>query len=503
MDEIKPTLPLRVVVPVLMVYFILSALGLRFHELGLEEGQQYLFGRDSASLADLYHNMRYEGHPRLWCILLYGIIHYVTADFAAIQVFHLLITTATVYIFLRYAPFDRLIKIGLVFGYYFIFEYNLQSRSYALGILLLFITCLLLNRPVKYLPFIGFLLLMMCNTDIFYAFAAVGIYLYLLMDYAAQRRLLTTPFYLLTAFFLAGLACSLIQAQIPHEDYIVNTSPEKWLSGKNLSMACLTLAGGWLPVPQQRAHFWNTFLVNAGGVGVVARVVLSIFLLLLPGALLKNNPRALVFYYCSLFLLLALLIVTTFSAARYFGMVVIYFLAAWWIAGNGTNEGIPAPALLLAAFRGLVLVQLAVGLFALEQDLTRPFSQAKNAVAWLKDHRLNDQVMVVNGYIAGPALSTYLGKKVWYLNTGGEGSFCYWRRPYFPIPPKTLTEEITGSPFLPHLDTFILLSSTEIDQHLLQAGPGGFRFNPLRNFRDGILSTEDCYIYQAIRTVNH
>jgi len=103
MNPIKPTLSLRIVIPVLMGYLVLTIIGLYYHELGLEEGQQYVFARDSRSLADLYHNMRYEGHPRTWCMLLYGIIHFITPSLVAIHLLHLAITATTVYLFLRYA----------------------------------------------------------------------------------------------------------------------------------------------------------------------------------------------------------------------------------------------------------------------------------------------------------------------------------------------------------------------------------------------------------------
>jgi hypothetical protein len=179
-------------------------------------------------------------------------------------------------------------------------------------------------------------------------------------------------------------------------------------------------------------------------------------------------------------------------------MVVIYLIAAWWLAANDTG-GLIVPSVPRMIVGSLILVQAAVGLFAWEQDIARPFSQARNAAAWIKQQGLNTQPLVVNGYIAGPALSVYLGKKLWYLNTGEEGSFCLWRRPYFPIPERTVAEEMAASPFLPRLDSFVLLSSKALGQQDMS----GFRFLSLQNFRDGILPMEDCYIYEAKRTVNH
>jgi len=503
MNPIKPTLSLRAVIPVLLGYLVLSIIGLYYHELGLEEGQQYVFARDSRSLADLYHNMRYEGHPRTWCMLLYWVIHFITPSLVAIHFLHLAITTATVFLFLRYAPIHRLVKIGLVFGYYFLFEYNLQDRSYALGILLLFASCWLLNDPVKHWPFIAILLFLLCNTDIFYAFTAVGLFLYIASIYTQQGRLFTTPFYWLTGMFMLALACTYIQAQIPRGDYIVHSRLNKGFSRENLASACLALTAGWLPIPDDRLHFWNSFWIAEPANTRFLRPALALFFLITPAFILRAFPRVLVFYYSSLLLLLGLMMVTGFTAARYFGMVVIYFLAAAWLAGNEAGEALTIAPLFRPVVGILVLIQLGVGLYAWGQDLTRPFSQAKNAVAWLKARQLTGQPVVVNGYIAGPALSTYLGKKVWYLNTGGEGSFCLWRQAYFPGPANTIVGQLAVAPFLPRLDSFLLLSSKDVDQLLLPAGSAGFRFVPLQRFSNGILPMEDCYMYQATRIVNH
>ena len=113
----KTLLPYRIVLPLLCGYVLITLLGLHNHELALEEAQFFLFGRDSDSLSALYHNMQYEGHPRLWCFLLYLINHNLSSSFIAIQVLHLLITSTTVFLFLRYAPFARWVKIGIVFSF--------------------------------------------------------------------------------------------------------------------------------------------------------------------------------------------------------------------------------------------------------------------------------------------------------------------------------------------------------------------------------------------------
>ncbi len=50
----------------LLVFFSLGATLILTHALWQDEWQAWLLARDSRSLAELFHNLRYEGHPALW-----------------------------------------------------------------------------------------------------------------------------------------------------------------------------------------------------------------------------------------------------------------------------------------------------------------------------------------------------------------------------------------------------------------------------------------------------
>src|SRR5579871_2388342 len=196
-----PTLSLRRLAPVLALYMILSALGLYTHELFLDEAHHFLLARDSSSLADLYYNARFDGHPRLWHTLLFLITHTLTTNPAAMQVLQWIITTGVAFVFLRYAPFTLPVKAGLLFGYYLLFEYSLLSRNYALGLLFLFLACALLANGRRPLFIVGLLVLLMCNTHLFFTFASIGLYACLFIDFAGQKKLFTRPFLFFTACF--------------------------------------------------------------------------------------------------------------------------------------------------------------------------------------------------------------------------------------------------------------------------------------------------------------
>jgi len=522
--DARAATPLRLVLPLLALYLVITILGLHYHELSLEEAQFFLFGRDSTSLSALYHNMQYEGHPRLWCSLLYLIIHYITPGYAGMQVLHLAVTTATVFLFLRYAPFGLLSKILIIGGYYFLFEYDILSRSYSLGILLLFSCCILLRNPAKNIGWIGLLALLLCNTHLFFSFTAIGIFAYLFVEMAGQKRLLSRPFVGFSLLVLTGMVSTLFQGHIPPEDKLIPVIPGGWHTAKNFSAASYAIIRGWLPIPNlPSANFWNTYWLDDNHIGGVIRTLLFGGLLVFPAVILKPQIKALLFYYTSIGLLFLFFLVLPMVASRYFGVGYVVFLAACWMAGDARLlatrsdrsssrpdffgfRHISAPRLrtsLRFALYAIFAVQALVGIYALCQDFSRPFSQAKNAIAYIKEHRLEDQEMIVDGYIAGPALSVYSGKPLYYLNIGQKGSYCVWRNSYFPHPAPTMEQEISRSgDFLHGLDKFILVSNRQMEAELIRSGDSHFTFTFLSGFPNSITAMENSYIYQATRKIN-
>src|SRR6186713_2793474 len=129
--------PVRFALMVTAGFFVIALIGMLSHEMWRDEHQAWLVARDANSLPQLLANMNYEGNPALWQFFLF-LITRVTHDPIYMQAFHLLVATSFIFIFNRYAPLSNLHKILFSFGYFAIYEYAVISRSYSLGILLMF-----------------------------------------------------------------------------------------------------------------------------------------------------------------------------------------------------------------------------------------------------------------------------------------------------------------------------------------------------------------------------
>src|SRR5439155_7505540 len=105
------------------------------HEMWHDELNSWDVARDAHSLPGLFANMHYEAHPALWYLCLYVLTRF-TSDPRAMQALHLAIASTTVAVVAWASPFKPLERWLLAFGYFFVFEFAVISRGYALGILL-------------------------------------------------------------------------------------------------------------------------------------------------------------------------------------------------------------------------------------------------------------------------------------------------------------------------------------------------------------------------------
>jgi hypothetical protein len=116
-------------------FFLLGLFGILNHSMWRDELNVWLIARDSSSLLELFHNIKYEGHPALWYLCLY-FLNQFTSNPVAMQFLHLLIATSSIFIFIKYSPFTPLQKLLFSFGYLPFYEYLVISRNYAIGLLL-------------------------------------------------------------------------------------------------------------------------------------------------------------------------------------------------------------------------------------------------------------------------------------------------------------------------------------------------------------------------------
>ena len=156
----------RAVLNTAFAVFVLSLLYVGFrHEAWFDEAQAWLIARDDTPWRILSQTARYEGTPPLWHLLLWAPAH-LGYPYRGLWLISATLACGGAYIVLYRSVFPALMRVGIVFSYYFAYQYAIIARSYAIDLVLFPAIALLhrqrLDRPILYCILLG--LIANCNT---------------------------------------------------------------------------------------------------------------------------------------------------------------------------------------------------------------------------------------------------------------------------------------------------------------------------------------------------
>jgi hypothetical protein len=210
---------------VFLFFISLAYVTLLHHEMWRDELQAWLIAIGSASVGELFQNIQYERHPALWYLSLYFLSRLSEMPIV-MQVFHILLATAGIYLLARFAPFTKVQKFCFAFGYFPFYEYGVISRGYVMGVVCLFAFCALQSRTPKHSLVQVCVLALLANTSIYGAMIASAFGLYIVVDWLSVLREKPGPEksrILLLSLLIVGLgvATSIVQIMLPERSFQV------------------------------------------------------------------------------------------------------------------------------------------------------------------------------------------------------------------------------------------------------------------------------------------
>ena len=186
---------------VFVLYLIVTGYTMLHHEMWGDEIHSWNIAKGSSSYADLIYNSRYEGHPPVWYTILWTISKF-THETEYVQMVHWFIAALIVFLVLFFSPMPLLSRILVPFGYYFMYEYSVLSRNYAIGILLACCICIIIRKDFRYkMPLYYVLLFLMSNTHLLAMVLAGCMHLYFLLLQIEHKK----TFKIATVHILAGV----------------------------------------------------------------------------------------------------------------------------------------------------------------------------------------------------------------------------------------------------------------------------------------------------------
>ena len=419
-----------------LLFFGIGLINILNHELWRDEIEAWLIAKESTSITNLFKNFDLEGHPCLWYLCLYLISRF-TDNIFAMQIFHLILATGAILIFVRFSTFTKLQKILLVFSYFLFYEYATISRNYAIGILLIFVICWLFQKRTKtYLP-LSILLFFLCQTNVFGLIIAILFGFSLVFEYATDQNLRESfsikkwKIIISILIFIIGISSSILQMLPPVDSVHVvgwNTNLNQWMFLRTFK----TIWYSYFPVPKIDYRFWGTNILNSGflQVNLAAILIFCICLFFI--------RKPVVFYVYSLgtFGILAFFYLKHYGALRHHGHLFILLIVCFWIARYYPNIELTSRLLskvtkffikIRPAFITLLFFfHFIAGIIAISYDWKYPFSASREVVKYIQEQNLDHFTIAGDIDYVTQFVSAYFNKKIYYPGSNRFGSFPIW-----------------------------------------------------------------------------
>ncbi|XZF13685.1 hypothetical protein ACTHGU_18040 [Chitinophagaceae bacterium MMS25-I14] len=399
------------------VYLTLLAISISHHELWGDELHSWNIAKASGSFTELLHNTRYEGHPPVWYTLMW-LLSKCTHNLVYLQCLQFCIISATIFVFLFYSPFPKIVKALLPFGYFFLYEYGTLSRNYAVGVLLAFIICLLLQRQGKTNYILYYLsLLLLSNTHLLGLLLAAALHLYFLLRNMEKTGRKNTVMHLLPGCIILLPAIYFI---FPPGDSQLNM--HFWLSIRNshiLADMAVAPVKAFLTIPAWwNYHFWNTNFLDTAGGGI--RFILSALLILLIIVTLKNDRRSMLLFIANFLLTCTVEMLFSMTSIRYLGFLFISFIVACWL--HYARQPLNKTGLWILC--SILFVQICGSIIAVSRDVKYPFSNAYKVNELLQQVPAGEKS--VSDYWCLNNVAAYTGKPFYCIELNRKISFLLW-----------------------------------------------------------------------------
>ncbi len=400
------------------------------HSLWRDEMNVWLIARDSPNFTTFIDNIHYDrAHPGLWHCMV-AVLEALFDHPLAMQIWHWLLSVASLILFWRFSTFLQGQKWLFTFGYLPFYEYSIVARNYAVAMLILFAICALWpTRQRAYWPLAG-LVALLANSNVYGLWIAIAIALTLALDdsFITKRCQRGWDIVLSVALMVGGCVVSLYFI-LPPNEVAQSALGESffYFDSERLIQTVGRLFAGYYVVVPNRERWLDVIVCGAIAIVVVALILLR----------LLKKPTALAFYLLANGLILGFTYVKFMpQAMRHFGNLYLVLIAALWLAQQSPPSTVltqrfprwhRAADLTKGWFRVMLTTVLVVHLVAGVQrfalDLAVPNSAGRAAGAYMRAQGLDEEFIVGSRDAEMAPLSGYLGRPIYYPERQEMGSF--------------------------------------------------------------------------------
>ena len=493
----------------LLVFFALGLLGILNHAMWRDELNGWLIARDSTSLGEFWNNIRYEGHPILWYACLY-LLNQITQNAIAMQLFHLLLASIGMGLFIYFSPFSRLQKLLFTLGYLPIYEYLLISRNYAIGVLFLFAFCTLFQTRQKSYLWLALILAFLANTNAYCLLITIALTITLIFEYISSKYLdLKINASLQNALsslliVTVGISISLLLL-IPPGDSTLQGGADQWF-----------LQWDFHRFNQALTRIWNSYILvlvpgDSKPLDVFLFAIISLGILSFTITIFLEYPIVLCSYLIGTGGIVLFTYLKFLGSARHYGHLYLILITAFWLTK------FYSPSTLLTQFiikinskttsiftrwlswtkkykttfiMIILYAQLAAGIVSFSRDIFLPYSASRETARYIQENYLNDYLIIGSEDFAISPISGYLQKKIYYPETQQQGSFVLFNQQRKIVNDQEILVQVEKLIEQNQKPVLLILN------HPLNVSQSGLTIKKIREFTHSFIGNEVYYLYQ-------
>ena len=390
------------------------------HEYWRDEVRVLSIVEDAQSPLDLVRNIRYEGHPALWYLLLY-FCHWVADTRLVLPIASLAVAAVAMGVFMLRAPFPWWFKALFLFCAFPLHEYSVKARNYGISMLLLFAgAALYRHRSTRWLA-LAIALALLANTNIH----ATALAILFFLAWVAEERSEAgkedrTPATRLTA------AAGIVGAGILLSYAIVNPPPDTVLtrfSSKTPSDLASALLGAVFHPRLGFRTLFPSFVPWPLGHAILLLAILG----------LLRRPVLSLSAFAGLVGLNVLFRVGSPGDYRHAGVFLCFLIALYWIMASAPDRGVPQPRWVrrlesvgYAALTALVVASVYRSRIV-PIDLLHPMSSSKALGELLNSERaLRDAILVPEPDYYLESLPYYAANRIYLARERRFGKYAAW-----------------------------------------------------------------------------
>jgi len=473
---------------VALVFLVSESILFFFHEVWRDELQSWALTLNSHSLSELFFNTRYEGHPKLWYMILFALQKF-TDNVLYMRLLHLIIASSTVFVFCFYSPLSLSKNILFCFGYFFAYEYSIISRNYAIEMLLLFLSMgIYLKNPQRSIIPVSILIFLILQANAFAVILGLSFFGYIFLS-MKRSELLKRKSMIAGCIVLTGLAVFLVTTVPPAGAGFINgwdTRP----SLSHLLRVGSNIFRSYFPFPRLIPQFWDTNFTDTVSNSIIPQACLAVLILAVCTVIFYKNKKVLLFFYAGTLGILVFTYTKYIGYMRHHGHFYILFILCCWLYFSNEKKlkrtdsirGLPDYFITF-----VLVIQISSTCIAAFYDIKFPFSNAEAAEKFIRDNAYDKMIIAGDADAPVSSIACLMNKNFYYCNGQRWGTGLVWDTGRKEIPDTTFfTETIKLADYFKS-DFLLVLSYRPAYK------PASWYF--LKNFEGAMVGDENYFIY--------